>query len=125
MNKNALTVLRIGLAAVFLANGLTAFFMPEEFSDLLSGSFVSLLIPLPIATMVFLIGVHDTLMCILMLCNVAKKYVFGWAIIWLIGVMIVIAEPLDILEHVGFLTMAIALWINAVPNFRGIASLMR
>ena len=118
MNKNTLTILRVGLAAVFLANGLEAFFDPQDFADVLGGSFISQLVPFQIAAAVLLIGFHDTLMSVLILGNVAKKYVLGWACLWLIGVMIVIAEPLDILEHVGFLTMAVVLWMNAVPNFR-------
>ena len=36
--------------------------------------------------------------------------------LWLIGVMIVMAKPLDILEHFGFFSMALALWIEAISN---------
>ena len=125
VNKNAVTILRIGLAAVFLANGLTAFLEPQEFADLLSGSFISQIIPLQVATMVLLVGIHDTLMCILMLGNVARKYVFGWACLWLIGVMVIIGEPLDILEHLGFFVVALVLYMDAAPNFRGISSMIR
>jgi uncharacterized membrane protein len=113
MNIKPLTVVRVGLACVFLANGLTAFFMPQEFADLLGGSFVSGLLPFPIATAVLLIGVHDTLMALLILWGKYQKYIFGWACVWLVGVMIVVAEPLDVLEHLGFFAMALALWLSA------------
>lgn len=52
----------------------------------------------------------------LILLNRYQRYVFGWAMLWLIGVMIVSAEPLDILEHSGFFSMALALWIESVSN---------
>lgn len=112
MDKRILIVMRVGLACVFLANGLTAFLEPQEFMDLLGGSFVPSLVPLSVATLVLLVGIHDTLMSLLLVVPKYQKYVFAWAMIWLIGVMIVVAEPLDILEHLGFFALALALWLS-------------
>lgn len=39
------TIIRVGLALVFLANALTAIFMPDEFIGLLEGSFVGSALP--------------------------------------------------------------------------------
>ncbi len=116
MNKTSFKIIRIGLALVFLANGLTAFFVPQEFKELLEASFVSQILPLPITTFVLVIGINDLLMSGLIVLNRYKKYVFGWAMLWLVGVMIVIAEPLGILEHLGFFSMALVLWIETVSN---------
>jgi uncharacterized protein YjeT (DUF2065 family) len=116
MNRNSFKIIRIGLALVFLANGLTAFFSPQELKELLEASFVSQILPLPITAFLLIIGINDLLMSGLILLNRYQKYTFGWAMLWLIGVMIVVARPLDILEHLGFFSMALALWIEAGSN---------
>ncbi len=116
MSRNSFQIIRIGLALVFLANGLTAFFAPQEFKELLETSFVSQILPLPTTSFLLIIGINDLLMGGLILLNRYQKYIFGWAMLWLIGVMIVMAKPLDILEHFGFFSMALALWIEAISN---------
>lgn len=116
MSKNSYKIIRIGFALVFLANGLTAFFAPQEFKELLEVSFVSRILPIPISVFLLIIGINDLFMSGLILFNRYQKYIFGWAILWLIGVMIIVARPLDILEHLGFFSMALVLWIEAGSN---------
>ncbi len=116
MNKNSYKIIRIGLALVFLANGLTAFFAPQEFKELLEVSFVSQILPIPISVFLLIIGINDLFMSGLILLNRYKKYVFGWVMIWIIGVMVVVAKPLDILEHLGFFSIAMALWVETISN---------
>ena len=116
MNKKSLYVIRIGLALVFLANSLTAFFAPQEFTELVGASFVSNFLPISVAALVLIIGINDLLVAILVASNKLQKYVLLWAMLWLIGVMVVTGEPLGILEHLGFFSMALALWLNALPD---------
>ncbi len=116
MNKNYLYVIRIGLALVFLANSLTAFFAPDEFRELVGASFISSLLPISAVTLVLIISINDLLVAILLVSNKLQKYVPLWAMLWLIGVMVVIGEPLDVLEHLGFFSMALFLWLTASPN---------
>jgi signal transduction histidine kinase len=116
--SKAMTIVRWGLVAVFLANSLTAFFSPEEFSELLSGSFIHNLIPVSIPTFVMLIGVNDLLLALLMAFS--RKWdtvIFIWASIWILGVMVALGRPLDILEESGFLAMAIALLATGRKKF--------
>jgi len=112
--KNPFFVLRIGLALVFLANGLGAFFHGEDMQGLISGSSLSHILPISVATLVIFVGIHDTLMFLLLLFwRKYEKYLFAWAMIWLVIVMFVIGEPLDIIEHLGFFAMALALFMNS------------
>lgn len=116
MSKKSLKIIRVGLSLVFLANGLMAFIAPQEFKELIEASFVSRLFPFPMAVFLLIIGINDLSMSLLILVGKYQKYIFAWAIIWLVIVMIVIGEPLEILEHAGFTTMALALWLSVVAN---------
>lgn len=113
-SKNPFTIIRIGLALVFLANALAAFFAPEEFTDLIAGSFLPHLLPVMSAEgFLTIVKINDSLIALLLLLNIKHlKYVLIWASIWILGVMVMIAEPLGILEHLGFLSMSIALFLN-------------
>lgn len=103
-------LIRIGLACVFLANSLTAFFDPGEFQDLVSGSFVAGLLPISVASFVTGIGFNDLAVAVLLFCGWRTSYVATYATAWLTGVIVVIgALSLDALEHLGFLSMSIAL----------------
>ena len=109
--KNPRTLVRLGLALIFLANSLTAFFAPQEFRDLVESSFLShILSVIPSATLVVLIGINDALVALLLILNVKQlKSVAIWACIWLVGVMAVVGEPLDVLEHLGIFLVAASL----------------
>ena len=112
LNKNPLTIVRIGLALVFLANGLSAFLAPQEFRELIETSFISHIIPLSTGGFLLVIGVNDILVSLLLLLNKFPKYLIFWAMLWLIGVMAVIAKPLGILEELGFFSITLALWLK-------------
>lgn len=112
MNKflNYNFLIRFGLGIIFLANSLVAFFAPSEFIELINNSFVSNLIPLrPEVFVPLVIGLNDGIVALLLFFGIATRRVGLWAFIWLVGVMIVVANPLDVLEHAGLLFMALAL----------------
>jgi hypothetical protein len=103
-------LIRFGLACVFLANSLTAFFAPSEFQELVSNSVVSGLLPISVASFVACIGLNDLIVALLLFSGWRTSRVAMYATAWLAGVVVVIGVvSLDALEHVGFLTMSIAL----------------
>jgi len=112
-NKSALKIIRIGLALVFLANALTAFFAPQEFKDLIEASFLAHLLPISTSAFVLIIAINDSLLTLLILLNKFQKYIMIWSMLWLLGVILLTKEVPAILEHLGFLSMALALWIGS------------
>ena len=118
--KRSLTfpfLIRIGLACVFLANSLTAFFAPSEFQDLVSNSFVLNIVPVSAATFVAFIGVNDLIVAILLFLGWRTSCVAKYATAWMIGVIAVIGViSLDALEHLGFLSMTVALAVHRSPE---------
>ncbi len=110
--KNPIKIIRIGLSLVFLANGLAALFAPKEFKDLLEASFISHWLPLSIPVFLLIISINDLSLALLILFNKYQKYILVWAMLWLIGVMITIQDIFGILQHIGFFSMALALWIS-------------
>jgi len=114
LSKKSVTILRIGLACVFLANALIAYFSPQEFKELIEGSFLVNLFPMISSSLlVTLILINDSLLALIFLFNLKFiKYALIWASIWLVTVILVIWEPIDALEHLGFLAMSIALFLE-------------
>ena len=114
MSKKSLLVLRVGLACVFLANALTAWLSPDEFKGLIEGSFLTHLFPaISSSLFVTLILINDGLLSLIFLFNLKIiKPALIWASIYLVLVMLVIWEPLDGLEHLGFLAMSVALYLE-------------
>ncbi len=108
----SLTLVRLGLGLVFLANSLIAFFTPAGFIELVEKSFVANFLPINVAAFVVVIGLNDLLVAILLFSGIGGKWVALWASLWLIGVLVVRAAPLEILEESGFLFMALALVID-------------
>ncbi len=103
-------LIRFGLGIIFLANALAAFFAPAEFIELIENSFVANLLPVsPELFVPLVIGLNDSIVGLLLISGVGKRLVAVWATLWLIGVMVVIGEPFDMLEHAGFLFMSVAL----------------
>jgi uncharacterized membrane protein len=103
-------LIRFGLGTVFIANALVAFFAPSEFVEIINGSFVANILPIsPEVFVPIIIGLNDTIVGLLLISGFAQRRVAIWATIWLIGVMITIGNPLDILEHSEFLFMSITL----------------
>lgn len=108
LNYNFL--IRFGLGIIFLANSLVAFFTPSEFIEMINNSFVAHLLPIrPEVFVPLVIGLNDGIVALLLFLGIATRRVGAWAFVWLIGVMIVIGTPLDVLEHSGLLFMALAL----------------
>ncbi len=105
-------IIRFGLALVFLANAYAAWFAPDEFREILEKSFLSGLGDGGIATFIKLIGISDGLVALLLFLGVRTKAVATYASLWILGI-ILISRPVDIsniLEHVGFFSMAVFLW---------------
>ena len=63
----------------------------------------------PEAFVPIVIGLNDGIVAMLLFSGIATRRVGVWAFVWLIGVMIVIGNTLDMLEHAGLLFMALAL----------------
>ena len=106
-------VIRVGLACVFLTNSIMAFVEPSEFQDLISGSFFASILPVSVATFVTFIGVNDFIVAALLFLGWRTSYVATYATAWMVGVIAVIgAVTLDALEHLGFLSMALALAVR-------------
>lgn len=113
-SKKSVIILRIGLACVFLVNALIAWFSPQEFTDIIESSFLTTLLP-TISSSVFvtLILINDSLLALIFFFDLKFiKYALIWASIYLIGIMLVIWKPLDSLEHLGFLAMSVALFLE-------------
>ena len=110
-------VVRIGLACVFLALSLTAFTAPDEATEIVSNSFWPQILPLDVSTMVNLIGINDMIVAILLFIGWRTSRVAIWATIWIIGVIFMIGVfSLDALEHLAFLSIAIALALDRRDN---------
>ncbi|MES2315819.1 MAG: hypothetical protein V4486_03775 [Patescibacteria group bacterium] len=107
-------VLRFGLACAFLASSIMAFTAPEEFSDLVSGSFLAKILPVSVAAFVMFIGINDLVVALLLFVGWKTSKVAIWASIWLVGVILVIGViSLDALEHLAFLAIALALALHS------------
>lgn len=104
------TIIRLGLAVVFLANGIEAFSNPSEFIELVSGSYAASLMPFSVAAFITFVGFHDSVMALLLASGWNARYVARWAVVWLVLVITVIGlVSVDALEHLGFLAMALSL----------------
>ncbi len=104
------SLIRYGLGIIFIANALAAFFAPDELIEIIKNSFVASL--LPVSPRVFVgvvIGLNDSIVGLLLISGFATRRVALWATMWIVGVIIIIAKPLDMLEHSGLLFMSAAL----------------
>lgn len=111
LNYNFL--IRFGLGIIFIANALAAFFAPAEFIGLINNSFVANFLPIRLEIFVpIVIGLNDSVVGLLLLSGFATRRVAIWATIWLVGVMVVIGSPFDVLEHSGLLFMLLALILS-------------
>lgn len=109
---DSMFLVRIGLALVFSANSLIAFFAPSEFIELIEKSFIMNLVPVSAETFIVFIGLNDAAVALLLFFGIGAFPAAVWATLWILGVMAVRGEPLEILEEAGFLFMAIALIVN-------------
>ncbi len=112
LRRHAPIIITVGLALVFFANSYAAWFAPDEFRDILQHSFLQ---SLGVDNLVKFIGISDGLVALLLLLGKARKLVAFYAAVWLIGVILV-SRPIEvpnIFEHLGFLAMAIYLYLAA------------
>ncbi len=117
--KNFLTyqfLIRSGLAIVFFANSLKAFFAPKEFIEIVERAFFAGALPVSAETFVVIIGINDVLVAILLLWGIRTRLVAIWAVLWIIGATVTQAALLEALEEVGFLAMAVALIYDRQMN---------
>jgi len=106
-------IIRYGLGLIFIANALVAFFAPNDFIEIIKNSSIVNLLPVSPAIFVgIIIGFNDAIVGLLLIGGFATRRVAIWATIWLVGVMITIGSPFDILEHIGILFMSVALAID-------------
>lgn len=103
-------LIRFGLGVIFIANALVAFLAPTEFVELIKNSFVANLLPVrPELFVPIVIGLNDSIVGLLLISGFTTRRVALWATLWLVGVMVTIGEPFDVLEHFGLLFMPAAL----------------
>lgn len=106
-------IIRYGLGLIFIANALVAFFAPTEFVEIIKNSFIANFLPINLETFAgIIIGFNDAIVGLLLISGFATRRVAIWATIWLVGVMVTIGNPFDILEHIGILFMSVALAID-------------
>ncbi len=103
-------LIRFGLGIIFIANALVAFFVPAEFTKIIKNSFVANFLPINPGTFIrIIIGLNDFIVGLLLISGFATRRVAVWATVWVVGVMIVIGNLLDVLEHSGLLFMSAVL----------------
>jgi len=114
LRNHSTIILRCGLALIFLAHFYIAVFNPDEFVNLINGPFLPHAF-ISTALLVKLIALSDVVVAILLLFGFGLKYVSAYATLWIIGVMVVsgIKEFPDFLEHLGFLSIAVFLFLNS------------
>lgn len=113
LRNHSTIILRSGLALVFLAHFYIAIFNPDEFISLINNSFLPHAF-ISTELLVKLIAISDASVAILLLFGFGLKYVSAYATLWILGVLIVsgIKELPDFLEHFGFLSIAVFLFLD-------------
>ncbi len=98
---------RIGLSSFFLINSLTAWLAPDEFLELLGMNSLASAIADP-QFWVYVIGINDAILFLLILSGYWRKKIAIWAGLWVIAVMYVtISEgTMEFIEHIGILSFA-------------------
>ena len=99
------SLFRLGLSSFFLLNSLTAWFSPDEFLELLQSNPLASSIADP-QFWVYIIGINDALLFLLILSGRWRKGIAIWAAIWIIGVvyMTISEGAMELIEHLGLLS---------------------
>lgn len=113
-------ILNLALALTFFAMAAKSFIAPDEISEVIENSliFKDLLEKMP----VFLIGIHDALVGVLIALRLWPKLVTTWATIWIGTVIILLITSmnieglLDAIEHAAPLGIALYLSIKAFSS---------
>jgi len=114
IQTNSIIILRVGLALVFLAHFYIAVFNPDEFVNVINGSFLPHTFINDPDLLVKLIAISDVAVAVLLLFGFGLKYISAYASLWILGVIVVsgIEDPPDFFEHLGFLSIAVFLFLN-------------
>ena len=118
-----LLILRYGLAFVFLANAINGIFNPSDFKEAIEKTviFAGILNILPYFPT--LVGINDFAISLLLFTNLFPNIAAKWASAWLAIVILVLFTQggwgiVDAMEHLGFLSIALVLYINSIPSSR-------
>ena len=111
--SNSTAIIRIGLAIVFISNALMPFLASDDYIDLVNHSFLVQLFHVNPQTFGMFTGLNDATVALLLILGWHTRYVGAYAFFWIIGVMTIygIGHYLDVLEHIGFLSMSMYLLI--------------
>ncbi len=102
---NTTRLLSIGLALIFLANGIGAFVAPENFRMLITHSFLYNRLLEFVPFYIVFIGYNDLALCFLLINRIMPREVAWWATVWILGVITVFLTQgnvdglLSALEH--------------------------
>jgi len=95
----------LGIGSFFLTNSVTAWFVADEFKELIEAK-AFLLNIFSSTTWVHLIGVNDALMFLLILSGKWRKAVSLWGIIWLVCVIYITGVlSIDTIERAGIILL--------------------
>lgn len=73
-----------------------SFFTPVGFLEIIESSFVENLILISLESFVIIIGLNNAIVGLLLISGFATRRVVIWAIIWFVGIMIIVGKPFDI-----------------------------
>ncbi len=96
---------RLGLSSFFLINSLAAWFAPSEFLELLGGNALASAIAVP-QFWVYVIGINDGLLFLLILSGRWNRKIAIWASLWVLAVIYVTTSEgyAGLIEHIGVLS---------------------
>ncbi len=99
LKRNKLRLLRVGIGGIFLANSIAAFVSPDEFKELLELNSITSSIG-HASLLVFLVGLNDGLLSLLLFSGKYKKLVAVWGSAWMVVVIYMtgVWTP-DFIEH--------------------------
>jgi len=122
MQRWQVYILNLALALTFFAMAAKAFVSPDEISEVIQNSLIKdILDKIP----VYLIGIHDVTVGVLLTLKLFPKLVTTWAAIWIGTVIILLITSmdtnglLDAIEHAAVFGIALYLSINAFTFQKG------
>ncbi len=119
MKIDKLYILSLGIAFVFLANGLRGFLNPTDTKELIESSFITRPIFSLLPSLIIIIAIHDLIIAFLVAIRFMPKFIIVWVTVWM-GIVIVVhlstfelKELLGALEHSVIFATALFLSISA------------
>ncbi len=105
LRENRSILFRIGLSSFFLVNSISAWVAAGEFRDLLTSNSITSHIG-HTNSLIYLIGINDALLFLLILSGRYRKLVVVWGSLWLVAVIFVTGFwTTDFIEHIGVLAL--------------------